>query len=96
MPRQATEISRELFPALTPTDGASVVEALTLALGAATAGRGEPLLPLRAHIMFRNVQGLWACSDDACTVAAQPKFFVSRRISPLHPFAVLRMRLASA
>ena len=69
VPRQAAHISQVLFTALTPTDGAAVVEALTLALGAATTKREEPLLPLRSHIMFRNVQGLWVCSDAACSVA---------------------------
>lgn len=69
VPRQAAQISHELFPELTPNDGTSVVEAMTLALGAATTKSGQPLLPLRAHIMFRNVQGLWACSDAACSEA---------------------------
>ena len=69
VPRQAEHIAHELFPALSPTDGGTVVETLTLALGAATTKRGEPLLPLRAHIMFRNVQGLWVCTDAACSVA---------------------------
>ena len=30
---------------------------------------GDPLLPVRAHMMFRNVQGLWVCSDPNCSVA---------------------------
>ena len=69
VPRQPAQIAQVLFPALPPTDGAATVEALTLALGAATTIRGEPLLPLRSHIMFRNVQGLWVCSDAACSLA---------------------------
>ena len=70
VPRQPAQIAQALFPALAPADGSEAVEAMTLALGAATTTREEPLLPLRAHIMFRNVQGLWVCSDAACSATA--------------------------
>ncbi|WP_210215151.1 hypothetical protein, partial [Mesorhizobium sp. M4B.F.Ca.ET.089.01.1.1] len=36
------------------------------ALASAELPNADPLLPVRAHIMFRNVQGLWACADPAC------------------------------
>jgi DEAD/DEAH box helicase domain-containing protein len=33
----------------------------------------QPLLPVRVHYFFRNVQGVWACSDPRCDAVA-PEF----------------------
>ena len=67
IPRQLAEVASTLFPALTSSDAARAVEGLALGISAARTMDDDPLLPLRAHIMFRNVQGLWACSDAACS-----------------------------
>jgi len=31
----------------------------------------QPLLPVRVHYFFRNVQGVWACSDPRCDAVAR-------------------------
>lgn len=44
-------------------------EALRGALTALSAARhpdGRPLLPVRGHLFFQNVQNLWACTDPGC------------------------------
>ncbi len=39
-------------------------------LAAARDASGDaPLLPLRLHLFFRNLQGLWVCSDPGCRTA---------------------------
>ena len=68
IPRQPTQIASALFPSLLASEGRSAAMGLIAGIGSAQQSNGEPLLPVRAHIMFRNVQGLWACSDAACSV----------------------------
>lgn len=70
-PRQTADIGTRLFPAETPQVAAAAAEGLVTALASAELPNTDPLLPVRAHIMFRNVQGLWACADPACTHAPQ-------------------------
>lgn len=65
-PRQTADIGARLFPAETQQVAAAAAEGLVTALSSAELPNRDPLLPVRAHIMFRNVQGLWACADPAC------------------------------
>jgi Lhr-like helicase len=69
IPRQVDQIASSLFAGLPVEQGRAAASGLIEGLARATAPSGDPLLPMRAHIMFRNVQGLWACSDPACTSA---------------------------
>lgn len=43
---------------------------LITALAPAERSDGAPLLPVRIHIFFRNVQGIWVCSNPSCTEAS--------------------------
>ena len=67
LPRQPSQIGDALFPGLPRGNATAAGEGLVAAIAAAQTPAGEPLLPVRAHMMFRNVQGLWACSDPNCT-----------------------------
>lgn len=69
VPRRPEEIGAALFPGIPQADATAAAEGLVRAAVASQAPNGDPLLPVRAHIMFRNMQGLWVCSDPACTVA---------------------------
>ena len=69
IPRQPRQIASLLFAGLPQQEGRAAAAGLVAGLASASAPNGDPLLPVRAHIMFRNVQGLWACSDSACTAA---------------------------
>lgn len=69
LPRQPAEIGALLFPQSNSQEAKAAAEGLIAGITAATKPDGDPLLPIRAHIMFRNVQGLWVCSDPSCTIA---------------------------
>ncbi|MGW3153105.1 DEAD/DEAH box helicase [Streptomyces sp. NPDC001089] len=60
LPRAAAR----LFPGLLPHDKqAAALQGVLRALDAAA----DPALPkLRAHMFFRNIDGIWACSDPQC------------------------------
>ena len=70
LPRTLSALGTALFP----DDSEEVATAGAAGLISAVAGAqrrdGTPLLPVRIHIFFRNVQGIWACSNPACTEAS--------------------------
>ena len=66
-PQQASQIAEALFPG--QPNARAAAEGIIAGVSVAQTPAGTPLLPVRAHIMFRNVQGLWACSDAACATA---------------------------
>lgn len=68
-PRFSSQIAGGLFPGLPVADQRWAVEGLVAGLAEARSAGGNVQLPVRAHILFRNLQGLWVCTDPACTVA---------------------------
>ncbi len=46
--------------------------------------KGQYLAPLRAHFFFRNVSGLWGCSDPNCPHINEEYKFVGRTIGKLY------------
>ena len=62
---------------LFPGNQAAVRGALT-ALSAARFGDGRPVLPVRGHLFFQNVQNLWACTDPACVPDREAPAHVGR------------------
>jgi DEAD/DEAH box helicase domain-containing protein len=66
-PQQARQIADSLFPG--NPEARAAAEGIIAGVSVGLTAAGAPLLPVRAHIMFRNVQGLWACSDAACSAA---------------------------
>ena len=70
LPRTLSALGATLFPD-DPQDVATAgAEGLISSFASAVRRDGAPLLPMRIHIFFRNVQGIWACSNPACTEAA--------------------------
>jgi hypothetical protein len=70
LPRTIDALAAALFPDENPDSGKAAASGLIAALAHAQLANGSPLLPVRVHIFFRNVQGVWACSNPACTAAA--------------------------
>ncbi len=68
-PRTISAIAASLFPEDTTEDAAAAVTGLVASMAPAELPGGSPLLPIRVHIFFRNVQGVWACSNPGCTEA---------------------------
>lgn len=66
-PRFPSDIGRQLFSALPPAEQELAVAGLLAAICDTTAPQGAAPLPVRAHLFFRNLQGLWVCSNPACT-----------------------------
>jgi len=69
-PRTPHEIARSLFPELPENEALEAVSGLLTAFSQARTGTGEAPLVMRAHLFFRNLQGMWVCTNQNCTVAA--------------------------
>ena len=65
VPQPPGQLGTTLFPTLADGERMDAVEGLLACLSAA---RPAPMR-LRAHLFFRSVQGLWACSNPQCTQA---------------------------
>jgi DEAD/DEAH box helicase domain-containing protein len=68
-PRTVAEIAEKMFPGAPAAEGAGGAAGLVTALAIAEDARGYPMLPLRLHLFFRSIQGVWACSNPGCTAA---------------------------
>lgn len=68
-PRFPEPMAAAMFPALAPSDRLEALEGLLAGLSAARGAVGTAPLPVRAHIFYRNLQGLWACTNPACNQA---------------------------
>lgn len=69
VPRHPEDLASVLFPGAPPQQAADAIDGLLTALSHARDHLGLAPLPMRAHLMFRNLQGLWVCTDAGCTQA---------------------------
>ena len=69
-PHSLQKLAENLFPGTLSEDALAGAQGLITALSAAHGGSGGPLLPMRIHLFFRNVQGMWACSSPECSEAS--------------------------
>lgn len=67
-PRPVSVLGRELFDG-SIEDATAAASGLVAALSRAQLPSGSPVLPVRVHIFFRNVQGIWACTNPNCSQA---------------------------
>jgi len=67
VPQPPSQLSDRLFPALPDDERAEAIEGVLVCLSAA---RPAPVR-LRAHLFFRSVQGLWACTDPQCRMTTR-------------------------
>jgi Lhr-like helicase len=72
-PRFPEQLAATIFPALAPTDALEAVEGLLAGLSAARGASGTAPLPMRAHIIYRNLQGLWACTNPTTCSQMPPR-----------------------
>jgi ATP-dependent helicase YprA (DUF1998 family) len=66
VPRTLSALGRALFPGEPDERAAAAASALVVVLPSAESAAGTPLLPARVHLFFRNVQGIWACTNPGC------------------------------
>jgi ATP-dependent helicase YprA (DUF1998 family) len=69
VPQFPEDIGNSLFPALPAGQREKAIEGLVGGICTARNSQGTSLLPVRAHLFFRNLQGLWACSNPQCSAA---------------------------
>ncbi|MBF0649270.1 MAG: DEAD/DEAH box helicase [Prevotella sp.] len=73
-----------------PTDVASnIVESIIKIICQTKTGNNN-LMPLRAHFFFRNINGLWACSDPDCSSLSEEYKTAEREIGKMykHPNSI--------
>lgn len=83
-PKEADKFAQLLFP---NDDLELAVQALKQILSGLTVlkdDQGNTLQPIRAHLFFRNVDGLWACSNPICNQVDEQFQFDSRNIGKLY------------
>ncbi|MFY9584174.1 MAG: DEAD/DEAH box helicase, partial [Candidatus Acidiferrales bacterium] len=69
VPRTPSEIAQFLFPALPEPEASEAVAGLLTGLSHARHASGEAPLVMRGHIFFRNLQGMWICTNAQCNAA---------------------------
>ena len=68
LPRTPEQLANLLFEnALPENDRHEAVEGVLACLATARSNHGSAPLPVRAHLFFRNVQGIWACTNPLCS-----------------------------
>jgi len=68
-PKFPRQIAEAMFPGAPEPNGLEAAEGLLSGLCSASGSDGVAPLPIRAHLFFRNLQGLWACTNPQCTQA---------------------------
>jgi len=66
VPRAPNELAQALFPGAPTQEARPATDGLLTALSHARNSAGLAPLPMRVHLMFRNLQGLWICTDPNC------------------------------
>ena len=69
VPQTPETLAPALFPGAPQAELAT--DGLLTALSHARSDTGLAPIPMRVHLMFRNLQGLWACTDPRCRQAPQ-------------------------
>jgi ATP-dependent helicase YprA (DUF1998 family) len=77
--RAADDLATSLFPDVDPASARAAFEGLVHVIATA-----DGPIRLRAHIFFRNLTGLWACSDPVCAALDTEYASPSRRIGKLY------------
>lgn len=72
-PRFPEDIASRMLPGVPSVDSMEALEGLLAGLAGAQAADGAAPMPVRAHLFFRNLQGLWACTDPSCSAVHPPR-----------------------
>ncbi|HET8892543.1 MAG TPA: DEAD/DEAH box helicase [Gaiellaceae bacterium] len=79
--RSVTQVAQALFPEAGEGERREAVKGL---LSALSVGEGAAAARVRAHLFFRNVQGVWACSDPTCPAVADEYRSDDRKVGKLY------------
>lgn len=81
---KTNKLSSLLFENQLPELAQKALEALLIILCEAKEQNGVAIQPIRAHYFFRNIEGLWACSNPECSEVADEFKDVNRNIGKLY------------
>ena len=70
IPRTPEYLANALFPGASKQQASEAVDGLLTALSHARNATNVAPLPMRVHLMLRNLQGLWVCTSPVCSQAA--------------------------
>jgi hypothetical protein len=70
-PRTPEELAHTVFDGAPAQQASDAADGLLTALSLARNGAGLAPLPMRVHLMMRNLQGLWVCTDPGCSQLQQ-------------------------
>jgi len=81
--KKTNELAEKLF---TDVDEMAIkaLEGVLVAIGKGKTESGAAIQPIRAHYFFRNVDGLWACSNPDCTDIDEDFRWEGRKIGKLY------------
>jgi DEAD/DEAH box helicase domain-containing protein len=65
--KQAGEIAKKIFPQSSHSDEWKALEGFLIVLCSGSTSTGAAIQPIRAHFLFKNIEGLWACSNPDCS-----------------------------
>ena len=83
-PKEANEIASLMFPENTIEDAIKAFENILSFLTDLKDEKNNTLQPVRAHLFFRNVDGLWACVNPNCSEIEHQFKFQGRNIGKLY------------
>lgn len=64
--KESQQIAQDLFGEFSESS-LSALEGLLIGLSNLVNDKGDTIQPQRAHLFFRNIEGLWACSNSDCS-----------------------------
>lgn len=83
-PKDSDLLATELFPSDSIEDGRKALENILLGLTRLKDDKNQTLQPIRVHLFFRNIDGLWACSNPNCTEVDVKYKYEGRNIGKLY------------
>ncbi|MFI6272480.1 DEAD/DEAH box helicase [Micromonospora zamorensis] len=92
--QETSLLARRLFPACEPAQQDEALRGLLAGLRSAGTLPGSKLPRIRAHLMFRNVPGIWACTDAGCT-AVEGDAYDGRTVGRLYAQPATRCQCGS-
>ena len=81
--KESQEIAKDLFGEYS-TKSMQALERLLFGLSKIVNDKGDTIQPLRAHYFFRNIEGLWACSNSSCSEVEDKFKYTNRFVGKLY------------
>jgi DEAD/DEAH box helicase domain-containing protein len=83
-PKSTEEIIELLFKKSGFEQSLIALENILTTLGKLSDEKGASLQPQRVHLFFRNIQGIWACTNPDCTEIKPDFYFEGRSIGKFY------------